>query len=140
MFESREQAAHLLAARLSADRGDHPLVLGIPRGAVVMASIIARELEGEVDVALVHKLRAPHQPELAIGAVDEDGHVSLEHFARELGVSERYIEAERDLQLATLRARRATYTPARSAIDPAGRKRRYRSSVSGRRGHFDCER
>jgi predicted phosphoribosyltransferase len=121
VFKSREQAAELLALRLAALRGQNPLVLGIPRGAVVMACVIARELGGEVDVALVHKLRAPHQPELAIGAVDEAGNVALESFAAETGATERYLQNERDTQLAILRARRAAYTPARSAIDPRGR-------------------
>jgi predicted phosphoribosyltransferase len=121
VFESREQAAELLAKRLSAYRGRTPLVLGIPRGAVVMACEIARELGGEVDVALVHKLRAPYQPELAIGAVDETGNVALEGFATETGATERYVQAERDTQLAVLHTRRAAYTPARAAIDPRGR-------------------
>ena len=121
MFESREQAAELLAQRLSGYRGRHPLVLGIPRGAVVMARVIARELDGETDVALVHKLRAPLQPELAIGAIDEAGHLSLEPFAAEAGATERYIQLERNLQLEVLRARRLSYTPERSAIDAHGR-------------------
>src|SRR5262249_7076127 len=121
VFESRERAAELLALRLSGHRARHPLVLGIPRGGVVMASVIARELDGEVDVALVHKLRAPQQPELAMGAVDEAGNVALEPFAAETGATERYIQAERDIQLAGLRARRAAYTPARAALDPRGR-------------------
>jgi len=121
VFESREQVAELLASRLSAFRGQNPLVLGIPRGAVVMAGILARELEGELDVVLVHKLRAPHQPELAVGAVDEAGNVALESFAVQAGASEQYLAGERDTQLALLRARRASYTPARPAIDPHGR-------------------
>ena len=93
MFESRERAAELLALRLMAYRGRNPLVLGIPRGAVVMARVIARELGGQVDVALVHKLRAPRQPELAIGAVDEAGNVALEPFAAEAGATERLVAA-----------------------------------------------
>jgi len=121
VFESRERAAELLALRLMAYRGRNPLVLGIPRGAVVMARVIARELGGQVDVALVHKLRAPRQPELAIGAVDEAGNVALEPFAAEAGATERYVQAERDVQLAGLRARRSAYTPARPALDPRGR-------------------
>lgn len=121
MFESREQVAELLALRLSTYRGRNPLVLGIPRGAVVMACAIARELGGETDVALVHKLRAPRQPELAIGAVDEAGNVALESFAAETGATERYIQVERDIQLAILRTRRLAYTPERPAIDPRGR-------------------
>lgn len=121
MFESREQAAELIARRLGGHRGKNPIVLGIPRGAVGMACVIARELGGEADIALVHKLRAPHQPELAIGAVDEAGHVALEPFAAAAGATESYLRSERDTQLATLRARRAAYTPGRDPIDPRGR-------------------
>ncbi len=99
MFESREQAAELLASRLSAYRGQHPLVLGIPRGAVVMASIIARELEGELDVVLVHKLRAPQQPELAIGAIAPGASVLRTDLVEMLGLRpdeiERITERER---------------------------------------------
>jgi len=121
VFESREQAAFLLAERLRAYRGQRPLVLAVPRGAVCMGAVLASALEGELDVVLVHKLRAPHQPELAIGAVDETGLVELEPHAGQLGVAERYLEAERELQLQTLRARRAAYSPGRDAIDAAGR-------------------
>ena len=74
-FRNRQQAAELLAERLSAYRGTRPLVLGVPRGAVPMARIIADDLGGDLDVVLARKLRAPGQPELAIGAVDEGGHV-----------------------------------------------------------------
>ncbi|HEY5618624.1 MAG TPA: phosphoribosyltransferase family protein [Vicinamibacterales bacterium] len=70
-FRNREEAAALLADRLAAYRGGRPLVLGVPRGAVPMARIIADALGGDLDVVLVRKLRAPGQPELAIGAVDE---------------------------------------------------------------------
>ena len=74
-FKNREHAATLLAARLALYKGQNPLVLGVPRGAVPMASVIAEALGGELDVVLVRKLRAPFQPELAIGAVDEAGTV-----------------------------------------------------------------
>ena len=72
-FRDREQAATQLASRLAIYRGQHPLVLAIPRGAVPMAELIADQLEGELDVVLVRKLGAPFQPELAIGAIDESG-------------------------------------------------------------------
>ena len=73
-FKNREEAAARLADRLVGYRGQHPLVLGVPRGAVPMARIIADSLDGDLDVVLVRKLRAPGQPELAIGAVDEAGY------------------------------------------------------------------
>jgi predicted phosphoribosyltransferase len=120
-FRNREEAAHLLAQRLMAYRGHHPLVLGIPRGAVTMAKIIADALEGELDVVLVHKLGAPGNPEFAIGAVDESGQVYLGSYVQRLGISEDYVSAETAAQLETLRTRRAMYTPIRPPISPAGR-------------------
>jgi predicted phosphoribosyltransferase len=86
-----------------------------------MAAIIARALAGELDVVLVHKLGAPGQPELAIGAVDEDGHVLLTSTASDVGVDEAYIARERDAQTTALRRQRERYTPARPPSNPSGR-------------------
>ena len=120
LFENREHAARLLARRLSAYyKNKNPLVLAIPRGAIRMAEIIADALGGELDVVLVHKLGAPGQPELAIGAIDEAGHVFLSGYG--LDVDQAYLEAEKQAQLEVLRERRAQYTPARGAIDPRNR-------------------
>jgi putative phosphoribosyl transferase len=121
LFKNREHAARLLAQKLISYRGKNPLVLGIPRGAAPMAKIIAETLDGELDVVLVHKLGAPDQPELAIGAVDETGRVYLSDYVSEMGVSEDYIKDETEKQLATLSRRRAMYTPFRPPLDPSGR-------------------
>jgi predicted phosphoribosyltransferase len=121
IFRNREEAASLLADALVDYRGQRPLVLAIPRGAAPMAKIIADALEGEADVVLVHKLGAPENPELAVGAVDETGQLYLSDGAAALGLSQDYLERERQAQLDTLRRRRALYTAARAPIDPAGR-------------------
>ncbi len=121
MFRNRQEAAEKLAGALERYRGRNPLVLAIPRGAVPMAKIIAERLGGEVDVLLVRKLGAPSQAELAIGAIDENGHLYLHPYARELGLSAEYLEDEAAAQMRTLRRRRAEYTPARPPIDPRGR-------------------
>lgn len=121
MFRDREDAAHRLATALAAYRGQNPLVLAIPRGAVPMANIIADELGGEVDVVLVRKLRAPGNPEFAIGSVDETGWTYLVDYAGRVGGSPQYIEAEKQVQLEVMRQRRASYTPIRPPHDPAGR-------------------
>jgi putative phosphoribosyl transferase len=73
-YENRAQAARELAADLSdyADRAD-VLVLGIPRGGVPVATVVARELGAAVDVMIVRKLGFPMQPELAMGAVASGG-------------------------------------------------------------------
>jgi len=120
-FQNREQAARLLARKLAKYRGKNPLVLGIPRGAVPMAKIIADALGGELDVVLVRKLGAPGEPELAIGSVDETGQLYLSEHARALEISDEYIRAEKESQLETLRRRRSFYTPFRPPIDPSDR-------------------
>lgn len=121
MFANREEAARRLAQALQHYRGQRPLVLAIPRGAVPMARHIAQALQGEFDVVLVRKLRAPHQPELAIGAIDETGWAYLAPHAASTGADAAYIAAEKQRQLQLIRQRRAQYTPLRAPIDPAGR-------------------
>lgn len=121
MFTDRDEAATRLAERLKAFRGKNPLILAIPRGAVPMGKIIADKLDGELDVVLVRKLRAPHQPELAIGSVNESGWTYLADFAERYGGSADYIESEKRTQMETIRQRRKQYTPIRPPIDPAGR-------------------
>lgn len=120
-FENREHAARLLAEKLSGYQGKNPLVLGIPRGAVTMARIIADRLGGELDVVLVRKLGAPSNPEFAIGSVDESGHTYITDYARDYGFDPQYLEREKQAQMRTLKERRELYTPARAPIDPAAR-------------------
>jgi predicted phosphoribosyltransferase len=120
-FRNRVEAAQQLAARLSAYRGQNPLVLAIPRGAVPMARVIADALGGEVDVVLVRKLGAPGNPEFAVGSIDESGWAYVADYAASAGADERYLAAEKKHQLEVLKTRRAEYTAARPPIDPAGR-------------------
>jgi len=120
-FNNREEAARLLAGRLTRYRGHRPLVLAIPRGAVPMGRIIADAIDGELDVVLVRKLGAPDNPEFAVGSVDEAGDVYISEDARALRIDDEYLNRETRDQLAVLRRRRALYTPVRPPIDPAGR-------------------
>lgn len=119
-FENRAQAGQLLAQQLKQYRGQHPLVLAIPRGAVPMGKIVADALDGALDVVLVRKLRAPENPELAIGSIDETGTVYVDPETRDLW-DERYLDGEKKVQWETLRRRREMYAPAGSPIDAAGR-------------------
>lgn len=121
MFRDRKDAASRLAVRLQAYRGKNPLILAIPRGAVPMARIIADQLEGELDVVLVRKLRAPQQPELAIGSVNESGWTYQSDYAELYGADAAYIASEKRTQMETIRRRRAQYTPIRPPIDTKGR-------------------
>ncbi len=121
IFADRITAAGKLAEALSEYQDKNPLVLAIPRGAVPMAKVIAEQLNGEMDVVLVRKLRAPGNPEFAIGSVDESGWVYLTEYAEQAGADQDYINREVSVQLETIRQRRAQYTPMHPPVDPAGR-------------------
>lgn len=121
IFQHREQAARQLAEKLAVYKGENPLVLAIPRGAVPMAKIVADALGGEFDVVLVRKLGAPGNPEFAIGAIDETGWVTLGPYAAMAGGDTGYIDRVKARELATIRQRRAQYSPLHPPIDLAGR-------------------
>ncbi|MFI5062661.1 MAG: phosphoribosyltransferase family protein [Streptosporangiales bacterium] len=73
IFADRSDAGRRLAARLRHLRGQHVVVLGLPRGGVPVAFEVARALGAPLDVIVVRKLGVPFQPELAMGAIGEDG-------------------------------------------------------------------
>lgn len=122
MFLNREDAARQLAQRLKACKLQHPLVLAIPRGGVVVGAVLARELDGELDVVLSRKLRAPDQPELAIGAIAETGQMYLNHQVEEMvGAADEYLEEERRFQLAEIARRKKLFRDVRPPAPIAGR-------------------
>ena len=121
IFANRNQAADQLAAALAAYKGRHPLILAIPRGAVPMGQRLAKALDGDFDVVLVRKLRAPFNPEFALGSIDESGWTYIADYAGSAGGTPAYLEQEKQAQLATIPKRRAQYSPLRPPIDPAGR-------------------
>ena len=121
MFANRNQAADRLAVALDAYKGKNPLILAIPRGAVPMGQRLAQALSGELDVVLVRKLRAPFNPEFALGSIDESGWSYIADYAESAGGTPTYLAQEKQAQLDTIRKRRAQYTPLRPPIDPSGR-------------------
>lgn len=121
VFTNRNHAADRLAVALEAYKGKNPLILAIPRGAVPMGQRLAKALGGELDVVLVRKLRAPFNPEFAIGSIDESGWTYIADYAESAGGTATYLAQEKQAQLDTIRKRRVQYTPLRPPIDPAGR-------------------
>ncbi|MBF8188799.1 phosphoribosyltransferase [Nonomuraea sp. K274] len=73
MFADRSEAGRRVAALLGHLRGGDVVVLGLPRGGVVVAVEVADALKAPLDVILVRKLGVPIQPELGFGALGEDG-------------------------------------------------------------------
>jgi putative phosphoribosyl transferase len=119
VFRNREDAAHQLAADLLCREFTRPLVLAIPRGGIVTGAVLANQLGTELDVILSRKLRAPEQPELAIGAISETGEV-YENAEAEY-VSDEYFHQERELQLSVIAQLKGLVRHVRSAADIAGR-------------------
>ncbi len=71
--DAGRRLAGLLAGRPGIKRGAGTVVLGLPRGGIPVAYEIARALDAPLDVILVRKIGLPAQPELAMGAIGEDG-------------------------------------------------------------------
>jgi predicted phosphoribosyltransferase len=121
-YADRRQAGRTLSKSLAGYEPYHPVVLGIPRGGVIVADTIARELKTDLDIVLTRKLGAPGNPELAIGAVSESGRIHLQHdIAEKTGADEDYIEREIAKQLVELRARRQRYRLALPKVPLEGR-------------------
>lgn len=120
-FRDRAEAANLLAYKLAQYKGQNPLVLAIPRGAVPMAKIIADELNGELDVVLVAKIPAPINHEFAIGSVTENGLTYIADWAAESGATQEYIDEQVELLLKKMHARRNQYTALLTPINAKDR-------------------
>ena len=109
-------AGNMIAEKLSTNPSlnsldrNQTIVLGIPRGGVIIADIVARKLSADLDVAIGRKLGAPENPELAIGAIMEDGTTyTNEYIIKALKLSEDYVEREKARQLSEIRRRTALY-------------------------------
>lgn len=124
IFENREQAGRELAKELSQYKDKDCLVVGIPRGGVVVAYEVAQALNAELDVIVPRKIGAPSQPELAIGAVASWGnHERLIDIntVRMLGVSEEYINHTVEQELAEVNRRLLKYRGTTDPPNVAGR-------------------
>ena len=121
-FQDRAEAGQRLAAALQRFAADHPLILGLPRGGVVVGAEIARILQCNWDVLLVKKLRAPGNPELALGAICEDGKAFVNEEVRELAVATReYLDDEIRARLAEIAEQRRVYRKVKNYISPTDR-------------------
>ena len=121
VFRDREEAGRALAAALHGrvDRA-HALVLAIPRGGVIVATPVARALDAPLDVVIPHKLGAPRNPELAIGAVAPGVRVLDADLTHALRVPGAYIEDEVAAQEAEIERRTTLYRGHRPAPVFAG--------------------
>jgi putative phosphoribosyl transferase len=121
-FPNREAAGRALAERLDALGLERPLVLAIPRGGIPVAAPIAERLDGDLDVIVVRKIGAPHNPELGLGAVGSTGEAVVDRrLVDALRVPSGWLAREIEERRAEAARREAALRGDRPPPDPSGR-------------------
>jgi predicted phosphoribosyltransferase len=123
-FRDRTDAGKQLADALAEYRGQHPIVLALPRGGVAVAAEVARLLGAPLDLVLVRKIGVPFQPELAMGAVADGPNpevVRNEEVIQLSGITEADFAAVRDNELNEIQRRRSRYLGNRAHPNLSGR-------------------
>lgn len=110
MFVDRVEAGEKLAKALSKYKDEDCVVVAIPRGGVIVAEQVAKELHCPLDLIITRKIGAPGNPELAVGAVAGGNKIIINQSVKEgLGVSEKYLLSEVTKQLSEVERRRKIY-------------------------------
>jgi putative phosphoribosyl transferase len=109
-FSDRVDAGERLAESLADYKGKNAIVLAIPRGGVVVGYEISKALNLPLDLIIPHKIGAPNNPELAIGAVTEDGTTILDKtLISYMDVPEFFIREETERQKIEIQRRLKMY-------------------------------
>jgi putative phosphoribosyl transferase len=121
-FVDRVDAGRQLADKLLPYKDEAVVVVGLPRGGLPVAFEVARALEAPLDVILVRKIGVPFQPELAAGAIGEDGaRVINEDVLREVEITEEELAVVEDREARELRKRVHHYRNIRPAVSLLGK-------------------
>jgi len=121
-FRDRVEAGKKLATQLGEYKEKLTVILAIPRGGVVVGYEVAKALNAPLDIIVPRKIGAPQNPELAIGAVTEDGTTILnQSLVHEIGVNPKHIEQEKENQIKEIRRRIATYRGVRPPVKLKGK-------------------
>jgi len=120
-FRDRADAGERLGDALEGRVPDQAVVLGVPRGGVLVAVPVARTLGAPLDVVVPKKLGAPGNPELGLGAVAPGVRILDERLIRRLGVDAAYLEEEIAREESEIERRTAAYRAGRAAADLTGK-------------------
>lgn len=122
MFKDRVSAGKQLAVALDKFRSENLLVVGIPRGGVVVAIEVAKALGAGLDLIIPRKIGAPGNQELAIGAVAGEGQVIINpELVAALNVPQDYIDRQEKREVEEIQRRRRLYLGNEAASDVAGK-------------------
>ncbi len=124
IFKNRREAGRELTTALikRGYKGRNTIVLGIPRGGIIVADEVAKVFSAALDVIIARKLRAPFRPELGIGAVVDGNNIVLnEGVVRSVGASQDYLNREIAYQKEEVGRRLRFYHGERPAPDVAGK-------------------
>jgi putative phosphoribosyl transferase len=95
-FKDRAAAGEMLSELLSKYKNEAPMVIGIARGGIVVADMIARKLSAEFDIVVSRRLRSPINSENPVGAIMQDGSVYLDNsLIQSLNLSNEYLQSEK---------------------------------------------
>lgn len=123
IFENRKIAGKLLSESLSDFTDDeNTLILGLPRGGVIVASEIARELNLPLDVVITRKISHPEETELALGAVDPLGKVTWDDEileSKEINIEDLSPVIKQEFE--EIRRRESVYRKGKGFLDVVGR-------------------
>jgi putative phosphoribosyl transferase len=121
-FRDRRDAGEQLASRVLHLSAERPVILALPRGGVPVAGPVAARLHAPLDVLVVRKLGLPYQPELAMGAIGEEGARVLEQTViRQAGINAQQIASAEANERVEVERRAARYRDGRAPIPIAGR-------------------
>ncbi len=118
-FKNRSEAGKELAKKLTEYQGDkHTVVVGLPRGGVVVVAAVASELNLPLDIVVARKIGAPGNSELAIGAITEEGIGFLDQvFINAYEVPLSFLEAQEEKEQKEALRRLALYRGDRPALN-----------------------
>ncbi|MDZ7838517.1 MAG: phosphoribosyltransferase family protein [Actinomycetota bacterium] len=115
-FTNRRDAGRLLAERLLKYKGEDVVIYALPRGGVILAVEIARQLSAPLDLIISRKIGHPQQPEYAIAAVSENGQLVANQ--QELSqVSKEWLKQEIETQKKEAKRRRKLYINSRPPLN-----------------------
>lgn len=121
-YLDRREAGRELAAELMPFASEQPVIVALPRGGVPVAVEVARALGAPIELLAVRKIGAPGNPELAVGAVAEDGSGVLDpRSAGMLGMTQELLDARLEEESRELRRRVARYREDQPLIPLGGR-------------------